>query len=57
MASIVSIGHILKFKVISEGVESPEQLDALRNIGCDYVQGYFWGKPVSPEEAAKLVHE
>ncbi len=57
VASIVSIGHILKFKVISEGVESPEQLDALRNIGCDYVQGYFWGKPVSPEEAAKLVHE
>ena len=55
VASIVSIGHILNFKVISEGVESVEQLDALREIGCDYVQGYIWGRPIPPEEAAKLV--
>lgn len=57
VASIVSIGHILNLKVISEGVESPEQLEALRAIGCDYIQGYIWGKPLSPEEAAKVVHE
>lgn len=55
VASIVSIGHILNLKVISEGVESSEQIDALRDIGCDYIQGYIWGRPLPPEEAAKLM--
>ena len=55
VASIVSIGHVLNLKVISEGVEQPEQLETLREIGCDYIQGYIWGKPLPPEEAVKLV--
>ena len=54
VASIISIGHVLNFKVISEGVEMPEQLETLQNAGCDYIQGYFWGRPMPPEEAAKL---
>ena len=55
VASIVSIGHILNLKVISEGVEQPEQLETLRKMGCDYIQGFIWGKPIPPEEAVKLV--
>ena len=55
VASIVSIGHIFNLKVISEGVEQPEQLETLRNIGCDFIQGFLWGKPLPPEEAARLV--
>lgn len=55
VASIVSIGHILNLKVISEGVEHPEQLETLRSIGCDFIQGFLWGKPLPPEEAASLV--
>lgn len=55
VASIVSIGHILNLKVISEGVEHQEQLDTLKSIGCDYIQGFIWGKPLSPEEAEKLI--
>lgn len=55
VAMIISIGHILNLKVISEGVESPEQVKVLKDIGCDYIQGYVWGKPVPPEEAAKLM--
>ena len=55
VASIVSIGHILNLKVISEGVEQPDQLETLRNMGCDYIQGFIWGKPLPPEEAAKLL--
>jgi diguanylate cyclase (GGDEF)-like protein len=55
VASIISIGHILNLKVISEGVETQEQLDTLKNIGCDYIQGYIWGKPLPPEEAEKLL--
>ena len=55
VATIISIGHILNLKVISEGVENQEQIDTLRSNGCDYIQGFIWGKPLPPEEAEKLV--
>ncbi len=57
VAAIVSLGHTLNIDVISEGVETKEQLEALRSVGCDYIQGFIWGKPLSPEDAAKLVSE
>ncbi len=57
VAAIISIGHIMNFDVISEGVEEPEQLDTLRSIGCDFIQGYIWGRPMPPEEAEKLVED
>ncbi|MBQ4466540.1 MAG: bifunctional diguanylate cyclase/phosphodiesterase [Oscillospiraceae bacterium] len=56
VAAIISIGHIMNFDVISEGVEETDQLDTLRGIGCDFIQGFIWGKPLPPEEAAKLVY-
>ena len=55
VAAIISMGHIMGLDVISEGVEATEQLNALRSIGCDYVQGYIWGRPMSAEDAEKLV--
>ena len=55
VATIISIGHIMNLDVISEGVEEPEQLETLREIGCDFIQGFIWGKPLPPEEAEKLV--
>ena len=55
VAAIISIGHIFNLKVISEGVESLDQLEVLKSIGCDYIQGFIWGKPLTPEEASKLV--
>ncbi len=55
VAAIISIGHIMNFDVISEGVEEPEQLDTLRSIGCDYIQGFIWGRPLAPEDAEDLV--
>ena len=57
VASIISIGHIMNFSVISEGVEEDTQLDTLRAIGCDLIQGFIWGHPMTPEEAEKLVHQ
>ena len=57
VAAIISIGHILGFDVISEGVEEDAQLDTLREIGCDYIQGYIWGKPLDPEKAMELAVE
>ena len=55
VAMIISIGHTLDLKVISEGVESSDQVETLKDIGCDYIQGYIWGKPMMPEDALQLV--
>ena len=54
VASIISIGHIMNFDVISEGVEHEDQLNTLRDIGCDMIQGYIWGHPMLPEDVQKL---
>ena len=54
VAAIISLGHIMGYKVISEGVEEECQLETLREIGCDYIQGYIWGKPLPQEEVEKL---
>ncbi|MBP5443678.1 MAG: bifunctional diguanylate cyclase/phosphodiesterase [Treponema sp.] len=53
--AIISLGHILNFKVTSEGVETTAQLETLKSINCDYIQGYIWGKPMPMEEAIKLI--
>ena len=55
VSMIVSIGHILNLKVISEGVESDDQVDTLKEIGCDYIQGFVWGRPMPAENAMLLV--
>lgn len=53
--AIISLAHVLKYEVIAEGVEEQDQLDTLKNIGCDYIQGFFWGRPLPKEEAEALV--
>lgn len=55
VATIVSIGHILNLHVISEGVENEAQIETLREIGCDYIQGFIWGKPMSADDALEIV--
>lgn len=55
VAAIISMGHVMGFDVISEGVEKPQQIETLQSIGCDFIQGFIWGRPVPPEEAEKLV--
>ena len=56
VAEIISIGHVMGFDVISEGVEDPAQLETLKDIGCDYIQGFLWGRPLSAEETEDLVN-
>ncbi len=47
--AIVGLGRSLRLKVIAEGVETPEQLEYLRSIGCDAAQGFLFSRPVPPE--------
>jgi len=49
-ATIVALGHQMAFKVVAEGVETAEQRRILLEQGCDLAQGYFFGRPVPPEE-------
>ena len=53
--AIISLAHVMDLEVVAEGVEEPEQLETLRDINCDYIQGFLWGRPLSEEEAEKLV--
>ena len=49
VVTIIAIARHLGLDVIAEGVESREQLEALRECGCGRYQGYLFGKPVEPE--------
>jgi diguanylate cyclase (GGDEF)-like protein/PAS domain S-box-containing protein len=51
--TIVSIGHQLRLQVAAEGVETEAQAVFLREIGCDELQGYHFGRPVPAEEAGQ----
>ena len=47
---IVSMAKRLKMKVICEGVETKSQSEFLKQIKCDEIQGYFYGKPMTEED-------
>ena len=51
---IIKLGHLMENKVIAEGVENTEQLSLLSFLGCDYIQGYIWGKPMTLEDIKKI---
>ncbi|WP_432737139.1 EAL domain-containing protein [Maridesulfovibrio sp. FT414] len=53
--AINALGHSLNMDVIAEGVETRQQLLLLKEIGCDCVQGFYFDKPQSREDAEKLV--
>jgi EAL domain-containing protein (putative c-di-GMP-specific phosphodiesterase class I) len=48
--AIVMIGHSMEIDVIAEGVETMEQLNILKNIHCDKIQGFLVSRPLPPEE-------
>jgi diguanylate cyclase (GGDEF)-like protein len=53
--AIISLAHSLKLKVVAEGVESPEQLEFLKNLGCDQYQGFHFSPAVPAEQFEALV--
>ena len=50
--AIIAMAHSLRLEVIAEGVEHVAQLDALRDAGCDHIQGYVFSKPLPAAECA-----
>lgn len=53
--AIVVMAHKLGLKAIAEGVETEQQKKILAEVGCDYVQGYYFAKPMPIEDFLSLV--
>lgn len=55
--SIIDMSHQLGLKVVAEGVETSEQLEFLRQYGCDYIQGYYYSRPLPEDEFVKILDD
>jgi diguanylate cyclase (GGDEF)-like protein len=55
--AIISLAHSLRLKVVAEGVETLEQLDFLKSMGCDQYQGYHFSPPLPAAEFSQLVRQ
>jgi EAL domain-containing protein (putative c-di-GMP-specific phosphodiesterase class I) len=53
--AIAAIAHNMGMDVVAEGVETVEQLELLRAIGCEYAQGFYYSRPVDTSAATKLI--
>jgi diguanylate cyclase (GGDEF)-like protein len=50
--AIIAMAHSLRLEVIAEGVELQQQVDALRRLGCDQIQGFYYSQPLGAEDCA-----
>ncbi len=55
VVAVINMAHVLGMKVIVEGVETKAQVEFLRVCGCDYIQGYYFYRPLPEEEFVKLL--
>ena len=53
--AVVRLAHALDLTVVAEGVESAGQIDALRRLGCDWAQGFYYARPQPAEEMERLI--
>ena len=55
--SIIGMAHEIGIKTVAEGVETEEQVSFLRQSGCDYIQGYYYSKPLPEEEFVEFLEQ
>lgn len=54
---VIEIADFLKVPVVAEGVEDKDQLETLKKMGCEIIQGYYFSKPVPPEEFEAFIKD
>jgi EAL domain-containing protein (putative c-di-GMP-specific phosphodiesterase class I) len=57
LSSTVEMFHRLEMQLVAEGVETAEQADVLQRMGVEYLQGYFYSKPIPPNEFKNFLIE
>ena len=57
LAICINLAKNLGFKTVCEGVENDEQIELLKELGCDMVQGYYYSKPLPEAEFKKYLEE
>jgi EAL domain-containing protein (putative c-di-GMP-specific phosphodiesterase class I) len=57
VAATIEMGRALDMTVVAEGVETREQLDNLRELGCDLAQGYYFARPVPAAAVTELLRD
>ncbi len=55
IASMVQLGHGMDMMIVGEGIESPEQLECLRRVGCDIVQGFHLSPPIEQDQVTQFL--
>lgn len=55
--AVVQLAHSLNIDVVAEGVETVEQANRLRTLGCEYAQGYLFAKPMAPADVEKVLYQ
>ncbi len=54
LGDVIAMAHRMRLGVVAEGVETREQVNRLMSVGCDYVQGYYFAKPMQVKEFEPL---
>ena len=52
--AVIEVARVLRLTTVAEGAENLETVDCLRNFGCDYVQGYYYGPPLTAQQVLEL---
>jgi EAL domain-containing protein (putative c-di-GMP-specific phosphodiesterase class I) len=55
VSTIISLGHNLGMQVVAEGLETRAQVDRVKELGCDFGQGYYFARPMDEPSAAALL--
>jgi EAL domain-containing protein (putative c-di-GMP-specific phosphodiesterase class I) len=56
VSAISQLGHALDLQLVAEGIELPAQVATLRDLACQYGQGYYFARPLAADDLAGLLH-